>query len=305
MLRQKTKVWTIRELMKFAINHLRRCGIPEARLNVELLLSHALQCPRIELYTGSDRSLTSGEMSAFRSLYERRLNREPVQYIVGSASFMGLQFKVDQRVLIPRPETETLVEQAMLVCKRATSEQPISILEIGTGSGNIAVALAKFVRRAQVTSIDMSGEALEVARLNAATHGVDGNISFEQMDVFEPVDQLLLRRFDILVSNPPYVPPAEWDNLQQEVRKFEPRAALIDMTDGNEFHRRIIELTPYLLRDGGFLLVEVGYGQSEHVIQMMQEAAFSDCSVVPDLQKVPRVVIASCRSKTRNPGFVN
>lgn len=305
MLQQKTRVWTIRELMKFGVDHLRRNGIPEARLNVELLLSHALHCQRIELYTSFDRPLTKEEMRAFRSLYERRLNREPVQYIVGSASFMGLQFKVDQRVLIPRPETETLVEQTLLTCNRMSGDQPVSILEIGTGCGNIAVALAKFVRTAHITAIDSSSEALEIARLNAVTHHVEGNISFEHMDVFEPVDQILLRRFEILVSNPPYVPRDEWENLQQEVRKFEPRAALTDMNDGYEFHRRIIELAPYLLRDGGALVLEVGYGQSDRVLAMMQKAAFYDCSVVPDLQNVPRVVIGSCRSQTRNPGFVN
>lgn len=305
MLEQKTRVWTIRELMKFAIDHLQRRGFDETRLNVELLLSHALGCQRIQLYTNFDKPLTPEELKAFRTLYERRLNREPVQYIIGSASFMGLQFQVDQRVLIPRPETETLVEQAMLVCQKFAHEQSISIIEIGSGSGNIAVSLAKFVRNASIYSIDTSEEALEVARSNAARHGIEERILFERMDVFEPVDQLLLRRFDLLISNPPYVSQDDWEHLQQEVRKYEPRAAVSDWKDGFEFYRRIIELAPYLLRDQGVVLLELGFGQADDVLAFMKQAGFLRTSLVPDLQGVQRVAIGSCQSKTRNQGFVN
>ncbi|MBI3586956.1 MAG: peptide chain release factor N(5)-glutamine methyltransferase [Ignavibacteriales bacterium] len=305
MLQEKTRVWTVRDLMKFSIDHLQRRGFDEARLNVELLLSHALKCQRIQLYTNFDKPLTPEELKVFRSFYERRLNREPVQYIIGSTSFMGLQFQVDTRVLIPRPETETLVEQAMFVCQRISPSQAISIIEVGTGSGNIAVALAKFVKNAVVTSIETSLEALEVARLNAEFHNVQDKITFEHIDVFEPVDQLLLKRFDILVSNPPYASKDDWEQLQQEVRKFEPRVAVSDWKDGYEFYRRLIELAPYLLRDGGMMLLEIGFGQSEKIISVMQQAGFFDCSVVPDLQAIPRVVIASCHATTRNKGFAN
>lgn len=305
MLQEKTRVWTVRDLMKFSIDHLQRRGFDEARLNVELLLSHALKCQRIQLYTNFDKPLTPEELKVFRSFYERRLNREPVQYIIGSTSFMGLQFQVDTRVLIPRPETETLVEQVMFVCQRISPSQAISVIEVGTGSGNIAVALAKFVKNAVITSIETSAEALEVARLNAESHNVQDKITFEHIDVFEPVDQLLLRRFDILVSNPPYASKDDWEHLQQEVRKFEPRVAVSDWKDGYEFYRRLIELAPYLLRDGGTMLFEIGFGQSETIVRMMQQAGFFDCSVVPDLQAIPRVVIASCNATTRNKGFAN
>lgn len=305
MLKQQTRVWTIRELMKFAIDHLQRKGIDEARLNVELLLSHALKCQRIQLYTNVDKPLNKEELKAFRDLYERRLNREPVQYIIGSASFMGLQFSVDQRVLIPRPETETLVEQTMLVCNRMEESSPVSILEIGTGSGNIAVALAKFIKHAHITTIDVSDAALEVAGKNAERHGVLEKISFHHMDVFEPIDQLLLRRFNILVANPPYVSRDEWEALQPEVKQFEPRVATSDWKDGLEYFRRIVELAPFALSDGGTVLSEVGQGQADQVVALMTEAEFFDCSVEDDLQGVPRIVIGSCRSKTRNPGPVN
>lgn len=305
MLEEKTRVWTIRSLMKFAIDHLQRRGIDEARLNVELLLSHALQCQRIELYTNFDKPLSADELKAFRSLYERRLNREPVQYIVGGVSFMGMQFKVDSRVLIPRPETETLVEQAMLVCQKASPGQPLSIMEVGTGSGNIAISLAKFVKGAKLWTIDVSEEALALARENAEYHGVSDKIVFERMDAFEPVDQLLLRRFDLLVSNPPYVSAGEWEDLQQEVRRFEPRVAVSDWKDGLEFYRRLVELAPYLLRDQGTMVVEVGYGQAETVARMLSDARYGEVEIIPDLQRIPRVVKGKARSMARNPGFVN
>ena len=305
MLEEKTRVWTIRSLMKFAIDHLQRRGIDEARLNAELLLSHALQCQRIELYTNFDKPLSAEELKAFRSLYERRLNREPVQYIVGGASFMGMQFKVDSRVLIPRPETETLVEQAMLVCQKASPGQPLSIMEVGTGSGNIAISLAKFVKGAKLWTIDVSEEALALARENAEYHGVSDKIVFERMDAFEPVDQLLLRRFDLLVSNPPYVSAGEWEDLQQEVRRFEPRVAVSDWKDGLEFYRRLVELAPYLLRDQGTMIVEVGYGQAETVARMLSDARYEEVEIIPDLQHIPRVVKGKTRAMARNRGFVN
>src|SRR5512135_376802 len=142
MIQQKVRVWTIRELMKFAIDHLEKLGFGETRLTVELLLSHALGCQRIQLYTSFDKPLSKEELAKFRALYERRLVYEPVQYIVGTSNFMGLQLRVDPAVLIPRPETETLVEQAMLVCRDIDQNRGVSVIDLGTGSGNIAIAVA-------------------------------------------------------------------------------------------------------------------------------------------------------------------
>lgn len=304
MLQQETKVWTVRELMKISIDLLEKKGFDETRLTVELLLSHALHFQRIQLYTNFDKPLAKDELADFRRLLERRLNREPVQYIVGAAHFMGLPFRVDRRVLIPRPETETLVEQVMLLFQQANNN-PVSVLEIGTGSGNIAVALAKFLKNVSVTSIDVSSEALEVAALNAKVHEVDGLIAFERMDVFEPVDQLLRKRFDIFVSNPPYVSMAEWEQLQQEVRNYEPKHATSDGKDGFVFFRRLVELAPYVLRDEGRVVVEVGFGQADTVKTMMEEAGFFQVAVVPDLQSIPRVVMGGCHSKARNSTPLN
>ncbi len=299
MIQQKVRVWTIRELMKFAIEHLEKLGFQETRLTVELLLAHALGCQRIQLYTGFDKPLTKEELAKFRALYERRLVHEPVQYIVGSANFMGLQLRVNPAVLIPRPETETLVEQVMMYCKELESEKNISIIELGSGSGNIAVALAKFVKNATIVSIEKSQDALEVARENAASCGVESRIEFKLMDMFEPVDQLLLKRFEVLVSNPPYVSKEDWEGLATEVRRYEPSSALTDFKDGYEFHQRIVELAPYLLRNNGALFVEVGYGQAREVGSLMRSAGFRDVVSLPDLQGVQRVVRGYCQSATR------
>jgi release factor glutamine methyltransferase len=302
MPQQLTRVWTIRELMTFAIDHLRRHGIADARLNVELMLSHTLQCQRIELYTNFDKPLTSEELRGFRGLYERRLNREPVQYLIGSVSFMGLQLKVDPRVLVPRPETETLVEQAMLACQPFAADRQVLILEVGTGCGNIAVALAKFVRNASVTSFDVSREALEVARLNAEALGVQDQICYKEADVFGLPEEAFPRPFDLLVSNPPYVALDEWGGLQEEIRNHEPQLAVSDMADGYRFHRRIIDLAPHLLRGKGQVLLELGYGQSDRVMGMMRTAGYSDISVAPDLQGIPRVAIGRIPAGPRGPG---
>ena len=305
MPRLTTRVWKLRELMKRAIEHLQKKGFPEPRLNVELLLAHALHCQRIELYTNFEKPLSAQEISEFRSLLKRRLAYEPVQYIIGSTNFMGLQFAVDRRVLIPRPETETLVEQTVFRCNALSDKKVISILEVGTGSGNVAVSLAKFVKNSIVTSIDNSPHALELARQNVLALGVEERVILELMDVYEPIDQLLRRRFDIIVSNPPYVSINEWELLRPEVRDYEPREATSDGADGYELYRRLIEIAPYVLHEGGTALFEVGDDMAFTVVSMMHEEGFYDLSAARDLQGMERVVIGSCHMRVRNLVPVN
>ncbi len=240
MLKKGTTSWNVRSLMRFAIDFLQEKGIEEARRNAELLMAHALKCPRIDLYTNPSKVISKKEFAFYKGFLERRINREPLQYIIGTANFMGLLLRVDRRVLIPRPETESLVEQTMLLCGSMDQKKPIPILDIGTGSGNIPIALAKYVKHCEVTSIDVSDDVLEIARFNALLHEVADRIDFRRLSVFEPIDQILLRRFAILVSNPPYVSSREWEDLQMEIRRFEPKEAVSDGKDGFEFHRRII-----------------------------------------------------------------
>ncbi|MCX6135552.1 MAG: peptide chain release factor N(5)-glutamine methyltransferase [Ignavibacteriales bacterium] len=290
-LQQVPQSWTIRDLMKFSIDYLQRHGFDEARLTVELLLSHALHCQRIELYTRFDQPLSKDELKGFRTLFERRLQHEPVQYIVGSAGFMGMQFQVDPRSLIPRPETETLVEQIMLVCGRRPEGSPVTVLEVGTGSGNIAVSVAKLVRNAHVTSIDVDREALEVARGNISAHGVTERVVLRELSVFDSIVEAFSQKFDLLVSNPPYVSAQEWEQLAPEIRNHEPLTAVSDAGDGFAFYRRMAEIGRSLLRENGWILVEVGHEQSETVVGIFRKAGFADLSVAKDLQGIPRIVL--------------
>jgi len=294
-LQQDAQSWTIRDLMKFSIDYLQRHGFDEARLNVELLLAHALQCQRIELYTHFEKPLHKEELRSFRSCLERRLAHEPVQYIVGSTSFMGLQFLVDPRVFIPRPETETLVEQVMMICNGRGGEEPLKILDVGTGSGNIAVALAKLLRGVHVTTIDISADALTAARANAAAHRVMERVTFERMDLFGSIETNLGVPFDVLVSNPPYVSASEWNELQPEVRQYEPQAAVSDDDDGYKYYRRLAQVGPLLLRPNGAAIVEVGAGQAERVQAFFKNSGFTDLRVTSDLQEVPRVIAGTWR----------
>ncbi|MBM4168370.1 MAG: peptide chain release factor N(5)-glutamine methyltransferase [Ignavibacteria bacterium] len=300
MLKKGTKSWTVRSLMKFAIEFLQEKGIEEARRNAELLMAHTLKCPRIDLYTDPTKPISAKEFGHYKQLLERRINREPLQYIIGTANFMGLLLRVDGRVLIPRPETESLVEQTMLLCGTMDERKTVSILDIGTGSGNIAIALAKYVKRCEATAIDISEDALEIARFNALLHEVADRIDFRKLSVFEPVDQLLLRRFTILVSNPPYVSMKEWEDLQMEIRRYEPKEAVSDGKDGYEFHRRIVDIAPYLLQDEGWLAMEMGFGQVEEIVRLLRSHEYRNVNVTEDLGSIPRVVTAQCSPRFRN-----
>jgi release factor glutamine methyltransferase len=286
----QTRVWTIRELMKSAIEHLQGKGFEEARLNVELLLAHALDIQRIQLYANFDKPLTPEELKQFRTLYERRLTREPVQYIIGNANFMGLHFNVDPRVLIPRPETETLIEQVMLACQRYAADKPIRVLEVGTGSGNIAVSIAKYVKQTEITTIDISLEALAVAKQNACLHSVESQIKFSCSDIFDLSDELFKSKYDLLVSNPPYVPKDEWEQLQKEVRDFEPSSALTDGNDGLKFYHHMAGIIPTILKPGGSIVFEVGFGQANTISNILKKASLVKLQITNDLQGVPRVV---------------
>ena len=285
--------------MKTAITRLQEQGIDEARLTVELLLSHALHCQRIVLYTESDRQIKESDLRTFEELLGRRVKHEPLQYIVGSTFFMGLPFRVDARVLIPRPETETLVEQVMIDLNSMDKSTRPRVLDIGTGCGNIAVALAKFVRHAKVTALDISDEALDVARLNARVHEVESEVEFVQADIFSAIEQLLSERFTHVVSNPPYGSIDEWDTLQPEIRDFEPKQAVTDLSDGYRFHRRIAELAPQLLAENGKVYLEVGWAQAAEVQKILTAHGAVESAIVQDLQGVPRVVSARFQPVSR------
>jgi release factor glutamine methyltransferase len=278
--------WTVLTLAASAREHLAIRGFEEARLTVDLLLASVLRISRLELYLQYDRPLTSTEIQVFKNLLKRRLRHEPLQYILGETEFMGLALKVNNHVLIPRPETELLAEKAVETL-RALPAGPVQVLDIGTGSGNIAIALAHFAPDAHVRAIDVSEEALAVAAENAERHGLK-NISLQKMDLFSEVPGD--RHFGLIVSNPPYVSLDEFQQLQPEIREFEPRGATTDDADGFRFIRRISEMAGLHLVPGGALIMELGYGQSEAALEIMKDAGLVDIQVFDDYASIPRVI---------------
>jgi release factor glutamine methyltransferase len=278
--------WTVLSLLEWADTYLRERSFQESRLNAELLLAHVLALPRLGLYLQFDRPLAADELARFRTLILRRLSHEPVQYIVGETSFMGLPLDVTPAVLIPRPETEELVEEVIAWVKSSGREQG-SILDVGSGSGNIAVALGKFLPGTRVTSIEKSADALAVARRNCTRHGL-GNVELIQGDIFEEVCEG--REFDAVVSNPPYVSAAEFDLLEPEVREFEPRTATTDGADGLRFVRRIASIAGGLLRPGGGMFMEIGYGQAGEAGRIARESWLTGVGVKNDFAGIGRIL---------------
>lgn len=258
--------WDVLKVLNWTKGYLAEKGVENPRLEAEWMLCEALSLDRVGLYLNFDKPLSDAELAAFRALVARRGKREPLQYILGSQEFMGLDFQVSPAVLIPRHDTEVLVTEAV---KRGGALR--SILDIGTGSGCVAVVLAKSLPDAELCTVDVSGEAIKVARGNAERNGAA--VHFFQGSLFEPFSG---RRFDMVVSNPPYIPQADLATLQQEVRGFEPLNALDGGADGLDFYRRITEQAPGYLNPGGWLIFEVGAGQAARVLGLLRERGFSE-----------------------------
>ncbi len=281
------------DLLQWATTTLKDHQIENPRLNAELLLAHSLNLGREGLYVRLHGELKE-EKGAFERLIQRRISGEPLQYIVGQQEFWSINFKVDPRVLIPRPETELLVEQSLRILSEKTFEQNPSVLEIGTGSGAIAIALAKEVRHIFLVATDISRDALLLAKENAKSAGVQDRIQFVAGDLLGAFQiSKKTGSFDLILSNPPYIVRSDIGSLAKEVKDHEPVIALDGGKDGLEFYRRFVSQVPSSLREGGWLLLEVGQGQSERVAERIQESgAFLEPQVLPDLAGIERVVKA-------------
>ncbi len=277
---KSSETWTILKLLTWTKEYLAGKGVENARLEAEWLLSAALDLDRVGLYVNFEKPLLPEELTAFRGMIGRRAKREPLQYILGTQEFMGLEFRVTPAVLIPRHDTETLVLEAM---SRAGSAK--RVLDLGAGSGCIAVTLAKLLPTAQVTAVDCSAESLAIAAENAQRNNV--TVRFFTGSLFEP---LAGERYDLIVSNPPYIPTADLAGLQPEVREYEPRGALDGGADGLDFYRLIIPAAPSYLVSGGRLMVEVGIGQAEAVQELFAAAGFTEIFIASDPGNVQRVV---------------
>jgi release factor glutamine methyltransferase len=286
------KNWNVIELLNWSSEYLNEKGFENARLNAERLLGHTLNLSRVDLYLNYERPLVAGELDRFKGFLKRRLQHEPLQYILGETEFFSLRFKVNPDVLIPRPETEILVETVLQKCRQKFGvEKDIAILDIGVGSGSIAVALAQNLPAARITAIDISDASLATATENASLNEVADQIEFRLMDFFgNNLANEFQHAFDVIVSNPPYISDAEFPKLPAEVREFEPRFALKDGADGLNSYRQIAATAPMILNLGGFVAVEVGLGQAQFVTEFFTKNGLSQIQVVPDLNSIDRVV---------------
>ena len=265
-----TGAWTIKTLLKASTDYLEKKGIESPRLTSEVLLAHQLGVDRVYLYINFDRPLSRMEISGYRALIKRRLRREPLQYITGVQEFWSLEFSVDKRVLIPRPETELLVEICLSRVQNriwADGRSPC-ILDLGTGSGILAICLAKEMPDARILATDVSRDALELARQNAEAHGVLGRIEFRQGDLWEPLrDQGIL--FDMILSNPPYVASEDYNQLPPEVRDHEPKKALDGDRGGMKYLEQIIAGSVEFLEPGGWVMLEMAPDQTPKALSMI------------------------------------
>jgi release factor glutamine methyltransferase len=278
---------------------LREAGVPVPRREAEDLLAHVLSQPRHAWYLAPDAPLTADEAARMRSLVTSRADGDPLQYLLGTETFCGLEFDVTPDVLIPRPETEGVVEAARrFFAERRPAGASPAVVDVGTGSGCIALALARAVPDATVYATDCSRAALAVAARNAARLGVEDRVVFLAGDLLCPL-QLAEARVDLIVSNPPYVADDEWPRLQREVRR-EPSLALRGGADGLDLYRRLVVEAGAVLRADGAMVLELGFGQEEAVGRLANAAGFDVERVDPDFQRIPRVMVLRAREVSRS-----
>ncbi|MCF6267351.1 MAG: peptide chain release factor N(5)-glutamine methyltransferase [Desulfuromusa sp.] len=275
------EIWILLKLLRWMTNYFAEKGIDNPRLDAELLLAHVLQLDRVGLYLNYDRPLVTEELDIIRPLVKRRGQREPLQYLLGSTEFWSLEFIVTPDVLIPRADTEILVEETL---GRAESEG--QLLDVGTGSGAIVISLARELPNWQMVGLDISAEALAIARKNLEKHQVADQVKLLQGDLAE----LPVQQYDLIVSNPPYIAEKEWDELMPEVRCFEPQLALLAENNGLDCYQKLADQAISRLKSKGWLLVEVGYQQAEAVKKIFVASGLANLSVREDYSGQPRVV---------------
>jgi release factor glutamine methyltransferase len=281
---------TVREAIRTGAEYLRKAGIDSARLDAEVLLRHVLVIEKAEFYLGLDLALDAAAEREFQKLLLRRAGREPVAYITGHKEFWSLDFVVTPAVLIPRPETELLVELALKLATRLPRMSALKILDVGTGSGAIAVALAKELLQGEIRAVDISAEAIEIARLNARRHGVEERMEFFSGDLFESVAEER-EGFDLIVANPPYIRSGDLAGLAPEIREWEPITALDGGADGLLYYRRIIAGAGDYLMAGGSILLELGDAMREAVARLFADSGgFEPAQVYRDYAGKERVI---------------
>ena len=276
--------WRVLDIIKSSTDFLEKKGVPDARLDAEILLGSVLEKNRLELYMFFDRPMSRGEMDLYREHIRRRGSREPLQHILGETGFMNLTIKTTRAALIPRPETEILVEKVMAISPKTGAR----ILDIGTGTGCIAIALAQELDEVKVLGIDISSEALDLAKENASLNQTQ--VSFQTIDILNDLPKIE-ERFDLVVSNPPYIDRSETDQLQEEVIGFDPALALFADNDGLKFYQRFAEILPELLIPSGHFFFEFGGSHQEKaVLNIFMEKGYQDLEIIQDYNGDPRII---------------
>ena len=285
-------IWTIQNLLNWTAEYLTNKSVDSPRLSAELLLSHALGLKRIELYTQFDKEVPQQQLDLLHGLVKRAGLHEPVAYLTGGTEFYSLQLDITADCLIPRPETELLVQRAIEFLRTRDGIQ--YVCDLCTGSGCIAVAIAKNVPDARVTATDISAAALEVATRNVEKHRLKEQVRLPCGDLFEPIiQQMDVSQFDLIVCNPPYVSTAEYEKLEKNVKDYEPVSALLAGADGLDVYHRIIEKVDEFLKPGAALMLEIGYAQGPAVRNLLEQTgAFAEIKIEKDLHDNDRIVIA-------------
>jgi release factor glutamine methyltransferase len=289
--KEEKEIWTLRKVLEWSREYLHSKEIDSAQTTAELLLAAALNCERVDLYLRYEQPLSSSELSEYKARLKRRIKHEPTQYILGEWEFWSLPLRVDSRVLIPRPETECLVEEIQCEIELGNIAEDGRFLDLCTGSGAIACALAKENPLAQIDATDICDMALEVARENVTALGLNAQIQLYQGDLY---GSLPACGYDLIISNPPYIAASEYEKLQPEVRLFEPRIALVGGEDGLDIIKRILIDAKNWLQLGGFLAIEIGASQGQSAASAAQQTGlFEQIEVRKDYSRRDRVLF--CR----------
>lgn len=295
---QQTQEWTIRKLLEWTTGFFSRKDVDPARLSAELLLSHVLGVPRIKLYTDYERALADEQLASFRALVQRAGEQEPIAYLTGRAHFFNLEFEVNRDVLIPRPDTETIVENVLQMSRHEPGMQSPRVLDLCTGSGCIAAAIAYHHKAATVLATDASAAAVVIAKRNIERLGLADRVTVEMGDLFEPLARIVdAQPFDLIVANPPYIPTQQIAELDRSVRDYEPHIALDGGEDGLVIHRRILTDSPTRLVPGGKMYLEIMFDQGPIALELAaQFDAFESPRIIKDFAGRNRVLMMQKKS---------
>ena len=289
-LKNKTR-WTVLDIIKWGEEFLGKNSIDLPRLNIERILSHVLGCKRLDLYLDFDKPLNSNELDTIKGFVQQRIKGYPLQYIIGEVEFYETVLKVKKGVLIPRPETELMVDYIVKDIQQSSREDETVILDLGTGTGNIPIAIAKHIENCKIYAADNSETALELAKENADYNKVSDKIVFFKADIFEDWNRKTETKFDYIVSNPPYIPNGS-ETVQKEVYDNEPHEALFAGEHGTEFYYRIINGFSGWINESGKFFFEIGIGQENTIKSFFNEIGFLNVNIYNDLNNIPRIMRA-------------